>query len=51
MVKITGTTLLVILVMLLFVYRSLITVILLLVTVGFELVIARGAVAWSGIPE
>ena len=39
---------LVILIMLLFVYRSIITVILLLVTVGFELVIARGAVAVVG---
>ena len=48
MVKITATTLLVILVMLLFVYRSVITVVLLLVTVGFELVIARGAVAVVG---
>ena len=34
--------------MLLFVYRSVTTVILLLVTVGFELVIARGAVAVVG---
>jgi putative drug exporter of the RND superfamily len=48
MVKITATTVAVILTMLLFVYRSIITVILLLVTVGFELVIARGAVAVVG---
>ncbi len=48
LVKITGTTIAVITLMLLFVYRSVITVILLLVTVGFELVIARGAVAVVG---
>ena len=48
MVRITATTLAVILIMLLFVYRSIITVILLLLTVGFELVIARGAVAVVG---
>jgi RND superfamily putative drug exporter len=48
MVKITATTILVILVMLLFVYRSVTTVLLLLLTVGFELVIARGAVAAIG---
>ena len=48
MVRITATTLGVILIMLLFVYRSIITVILLLVTVGFELTVARGAVAFLG---
>jgi putative drug exporter of the RND superfamily len=46
--RITLTSVAVILIMLLFVYRSPITVILLLVTVGFELVIARGAVALIG---
>jgi RND superfamily putative drug exporter len=46
--KITLTTITVILIMLLFVYRSPATVILLLVTVGFELVMARGAVALIG---
>ncbi|MBW0015651.1 RND family transporter [Mycobacterium sp.] len=48
MVRITATTVAVILIMLLFVYRSIVTVILLLVTVGFELTIARGAVALIG---
>ena len=48
MAKITLTTVGVILIMLLFVYRSPITVILLLVTVGFELTAARGAVALIG---
>jgi RND superfamily putative drug exporter len=48
MLKITATTVAVILIMLLFVYRSVITVILLLVTVGFELTAARGAVAVVG---
>ncbi len=48
MVKITLTTVAVILVMLLFVYRSPITVFLLLLTVGFELTAARGAVALIG---
>jgi RND superfamily putative drug exporter len=46
--RITLTSVAVILIMLLFVYRSPITVILLLVTVGFELLIARGAVAVIG---
>jgi len=48
MVKITGTTVVVILVMLLFVYRSIRTVIVLLITVGFEVTAARGAVAVLG---
>ncbi|MGZ4583401.1 MAG: MMPL/RND family transporter [Mycobacterium sp.] len=48
MVKITATTIAVILIMLLFVYRSIVTVIVLLVTVGFELTAARGAVAVLG---
>ncbi|VBA59003.1 RND family transporter [Mycobacterium attenuatum] len=48
MAKILLTTVTVIFIMLLFVYRSPTTVILLLVTVGFELVIARGAVALIG---
>jgi putative drug exporter of the RND superfamily len=48
MLRITATTVAVILIMLLFVYRSFITVILLLVTVAFELVAARGAVALIG---
>ncbi|MCV7089654.1 MMPL/RND family transporter [Mycobacterium interjectum] len=46
--RITLTTVAVILIMLLFVYRSIITVILLLVTVGFELTAARGSVALIG---
>src|SRR5262249_37653362 len=52
MLKITATTVAVILLMLLFVYRSIVTVALLLLTVGFELVIARGTVAlvaYSGV--
>ncbi|MCV7100371.1 MMPL/RND family transporter [Mycobacterium palustre] len=48
MVRITATTVAVILIMLLFVYRSIVTVILLLVTVGFELTAARGGVALMG---
>jgi RND superfamily putative drug exporter len=48
MLKITGTTVAVILILLLFVYRSILTVILLLVTVGFELTAARGMVAVLG---
>jgi putative drug exporter of the RND superfamily len=48
MLKITVTTIVVILVMLLFVYRSFLTVIVLLITVGFELTAARGAVAVLG---
>ncbi len=48
MAKITLTTVGVILLMLLFVYRSPITVFLLLVTVGVELSAARGAVALTG---
>ncbi|OBG26911.1 hypothetical protein A5672_05995 [Mycobacterium alsense] len=48
MLKITLTTVAVIMIMLLFVYRSIVTVILLLVTVGFELTAARGAVALIG---
>lgn len=48
MLKITATTIVVILAVLLFVYRSILTVIVLLVTVGFELVVARGAVAVIG---
>ena len=48
MLKITVTTVAVILIMLLFVYRSILTVILLLITVGFELTTARGMVAVIG---
>lgn len=48
MAKITITTILVILFMLMFIYRSPLTVILLLVTVGVELSAARGAVAILG---
>lgn len=48
MAKITITTLVVILCMLLFIYRSIRTVILLLLTVGIELSVARGAVAILG---
>jgi len=48
MLRITATTVAVILIMLLVVYRSPITVFLLLVTVGFELTAARGAVALVG---
>lgn len=48
MAKITITTVVVILFMLMFIYRSPLTVILLLVTVGIELSAARGAVAILG---
>jgi RND superfamily putative drug exporter len=48
MMRITATTGCVILTMLLFVYRSILTVILLLLTVGIELTAARGAVALLG---
>ncbi len=48
MIKITVTTLAVIFTMLLLVYRSVITVIVLLLTVGFELTAARGVVALLG---
>lgn len=48
MAKITITTIVVILTMLLFIYRSPLTVILLLLTVGIELSAARGAVALMG---
>jgi RND superfamily putative drug exporter len=48
MLRITATTIAVITIMLLFVYRSIITVILLLVTVGFELTAARAGVALMG---
>lgn len=47
-VKIMVTTVTVIFIMLLFVYRSVITVILLLTTVGIELAAARGIVAFLG---
>jgi RND superfamily putative drug exporter len=48
MLRITATTIAVITIMLLFVYRSITTVILLLVTVGFELTAARAGVALMG---
>jgi putative drug exporter of the RND superfamily len=48
LVKITVVTLLVIFTMLLLVYRSVITVVLLLVMVGIELTAARGIVAFLG---
>ena len=48
MIKITVTTVGVIFLMLLIVYRSVITVIVLLLTVGIELTAARGAVALLG---
>ncbi|MDM3929351.1 RND family transporter [Mycobacterium intracellulare] len=48
MLRITATTIAVILIMLLLVYRSIATVVLLLVTVGLELTAARGAVALMG---
>ncbi len=48
MIRITVTTVCVIFSLLLFVYRSIITVILLLLTVGIELTAARGAVAILG---
>ncbi|MCV7198306.1 MMPL/RND family transporter [Mycobacterium angelicum] len=48
MIRITAVTVAVIFVMLLLVYRSIITVILLLLTVGVELTAARGVVALLG---
>ncbi len=48
MIRITVTTVAVILAMLLLVYRSIITVVLLLLTVGLELTAARGVVALLG---
>lgn len=48
MIKITVTTVAVIFLMLLLVYRSVITVAMLLLTVGFELTAARGVVALLG---
>ncbi|MDT5174609.1 MAG: putative drug exporter of the superfamily, partial [Mycobacterium sp.] len=48
MIKITATTVVVIFLMLMFVYRSVITVIVLLLTVGVELSVARGVVALLG---
>jgi putative drug exporter of the RND superfamily len=48
MIKITLTTVSVVLIMLLLVYRSIVTVILLLLTVGIELSAARGIVAVLG---
>ncbi|WP_420715998.1 RND family transporter [Mycobacterium sp. 663a-19] len=48
MLRITATSIAVILIMLLLVYRSIATVVLLLVTVGLELTAARGAVALMG---
>ena len=48
MAKITITTIVVILCMLMFIYRSPLTVLLLLITVGIELSAARGAVAILG---
>ncbi len=48
MLKITITTIVVILATLLFVYRSVLTVVVLLITVGFELTAARGTVALVG---
>ena len=48
MMKITITSVAVIVLMLLLVYRSIITVIVLLITVGIELLAARGAVAVLG---
>ncbi len=49
--RITATSLLVIFIMLLFVYRSIITVLLLLLMVGIELQAARGIVAFLGYHE
>src|SRR5271170_1109696 len=46
--KITAVTVAIIFTMLLLVYRSIITVVLLLVTVGVELAAARGIVAFLG---
>ena len=51
MMKITAVTGLVILTMLLLVYRSIVTVVLLLVMVGMELTAARGVVAFLGYHE
>ncbi|MGO9099737.1 MAG: RND family transporter [Mycobacterium sp.] len=51
LVKITVVTLLVIFTMLLLVYRSVITVVLLLIMVGIELTAARGIVAFLGYHE
>ncbi|BBX75081.1 siderophore exporter MmpL4 [Mycobacterium shinjukuense] len=48
MARITVTTIAVIFVMLLLVYRSIVTVVLLLITVGMELTAARGVVALLG---
>ncbi|GAB3031276.1 MMPL/RND family transporter [Mycobacterium bourgelatii] len=48
MIKITATTVVVIFLMLMAVYRSVITVVVLLLTVGFELTAARGVVALLG---
>ncbi|BDB40325.1 siderophore exporter MmpL4 [Mycobacterium kiyosense] len=48
MAKITITTVVVIFTMLIFIYRSFLTVLLLLITVGVELSIARGTVAILG---
>ncbi|CAM3068525.1 MMPL family RND transporter [Mycobacterium intermedium] len=48
MIKITATTVVVIFLMLMAVYRSVITVVVLLLTVGFELTAARGVVALFG---
>ncbi len=46
--KVTGITILVILVMLLFVYRSVVTTLIMLLTVFIELAAARGVVAFLG---
>jgi RND superfamily putative drug exporter len=48
MIKITAVTLVVILTMLLFVYRSVVTAVLLLVMVGMQVQVARGVVAFLG---
>ena len=48
MLKITVVTVAVIFIMLLFVYRSIVTVIILLVMVGIEVQVARGVVAFLG---
>ncbi|SOJ55230.1 Siderophore exporter MmpL4 [Mycobacterium simulans] len=48
MAKVTALSILVVFVMLLLVYRSLVTVIILLLTVGIELTAARGVVAFLG---
>jgi RND superfamily putative drug exporter len=47
-IKITAVTLVVILIMLLFVYRSIVTAVLLLVMVGMQVQVARGVVAFLG---